>query len=62
MNGYASPKLVLGIKEAAHALSLSPWTVRKYVATGKIKSVRIGSRVLVELSECQRLVDEGRQK
>ena len=62
MNGHGSTRLTVGVKQAAESIGLSPWTVRKYIATGKIKSVRIGRRVLVELSELQRHVDEGRQK
>jgi excisionase family DNA binding protein len=56
-----SGKLVLDIKEAAHALSLSPWTIRRYITDGKLKPVRIGRRVLIEPSELQRLVEAGRK-
>jgi excisionase family DNA binding protein len=57
-----SPKLLWNVKEAGAALGLSPWTIRRYINDGKIKTVRLGRRVLVEPSECLRLVEEGRQR
>lgn len=54
-------KLVLHIKEAAHALSLSPWTLRRYITDGKLRPIRIGRRVLLERSELKRLVEAGRK-
>ena len=56
-----SGRLVLDIKEAAHALSISPWTVRLYIRNGKLKPVRAGRRVLIEPAELQRLVEQGRK-
>jgi excisionase family DNA binding protein len=52
--------LALGIKDAARALSLSPWTVRKYIAKGLIPCVRVGRRVLVEPAELERLLSRSR--
>lgn len=52
--------LTIGLKEAAESLGLSHWTLRAYVRQGKIKSVRIGRRVLVEPSELERLIERGR--
>lgn len=54
-------KLVLDVRQAAHVLSISPWTVRRYITDGKLKPVRIGRRVLIEPSELQRLVEAGRK-
>jgi len=53
-------KLVLSIDEAAAAVSLSPWTIRKYIRLGRIAATRIGRRVLVEPSALKSLVKEGR--
>jgi excisionase family DNA binding protein len=36
------------VEEAAGLLGISPWTVRSYIKTGKLKPVRLGRRVLVE--------------
>lgn len=53
-------KLVMNVKQAAEALSISPWTVRRFIAIGKLKAVRIGRRVLLEPSELSRLVEAER--
>ena len=47
---------LLDIRGAAKLLSISPWTVRNYIAQGKLNPVRIGRRVLLEESELQRFV------
>jgi excisionase family DNA binding protein len=54
-------KMVLDVKEAGAALSISPWTIRKYITDGKLRAIRIGRRVLVEPAELRRLVESGRQ-
>jgi excisionase family DNA binding protein len=43
-----SQPLAISIKDAALALSLSPWTIRKWIAKGILPSVRLGRRVLIE--------------
>ena len=48
------------VNSAADLLSLSPWTIRSYVRTGKLQPVRIGRRVLFEVRELERIVAEGR--
>jgi excisionase family DNA binding protein len=53
-------QLLIGIREAAAAIGLSPWTVRQYIRDGKIKAVRIGRRVLVEPSELENLIAAAR--
>ena len=50
------------IEETAETLSLSPWTIRAYLRTGKIRPVRIGRRVLIEPDEIRRLIEEGRYR
>lgn len=39
---------LFGINEAAKILSLSPWTIRDWVRHGKLASVKLGRRVLIE--------------
>ncbi len=51
---------LLSIERAAQVLGISPWTVRRYIATNKIRPVRIGRRVLLEQQEIQRIVENGR--
>jgi excisionase family DNA binding protein len=53
-------RFALGLKEAAEAVGLSHWQLRKYIREGKLQAVRLGKRVLVEPSELARLVEEGR--
>jgi excisionase family DNA binding protein len=53
-------RLTLGLKEAAAAVGLSPWTLRGWIRQGKLRSVRLGRRVMVEPAELKRLVEQGR--
>ena len=53
-------KLALGLKEAAAAVGLSPWTLRHWIKQGRLRSVRLGRRVLIEPGELERLVEQGR--
>jgi excisionase family DNA binding protein len=48
---------LLDVREAGRVLSISPWTIRLYIKTGKLFPVRIGRRVLLEESELQRFID-----
>ena len=50
------------IQKAAELLGISPWTVRKYIHWNKLRTVRIGRRVLIEQSEISRIVEEGRTR
>lgn len=49
---------LLSIEAAADLLSASPWTVRRWIQDGKIRSNKLGTRRLVPLSEVQRLITE----
>jgi excisionase family DNA binding protein len=49
---------LVGIKEAASILAISPWTVRAWVAQGKITSAKLGARRLIPESEINRLMAE----
>ena len=48
------------IDKAAELLGISPWTVRKYIRSKKVETVRIGRRVLIEQAEIRRIVEQGR--
>lgn len=54
-------RLALGLKEAAEAVGLSHWTIRKFIREGKLRSVRLGKRVLVEPEALQELIEAGRK-
>ena len=50
----SEPRL-FGIKEAARLLSVSSWSIRRWIRLDKIHAVRLGRRVLVPASEIDRL-------
>jgi excisionase family DNA binding protein len=51
--------LAVDVREAARLVSLSPFTVRRYIKRGLLRAVRVGRRVLVPLAECERIAREG---
>ena len=55
-------RLAIGLKEAADMLGISHWTLRAYIRQGHLKAIRIGTRVLIEPSELERLIEQGRSK
>ena len=58
-----SRSLAIGIKDAAMALSISPWTLRKYIRQGNHSvCVRIGRRVLIEPAELEALIQRNRRR
>jgi len=54
-------RLTIGLREAAESVGLSVWTLRSWIRCGKLRSVRLGRRVMVEPGELERLVSEGRE-
>ena len=50
----SEPRL-FGIKEAACLLSVSSWSIRRWIRQHKIHAVRLGRRVLVPAGEIERL-------
>ena len=50
----ASDKSLFGIGEAADRWGISPWTVRRLIDSGELRSVTIGARRLLPLAEVQR--------
>lgn len=53
---------LLSIEAAADLLSSSPWTVRRWIQEGTIRSNKLGTRRLVPLSEVKRLIEESAVK
>lgn len=47
------------VEQAAVALAVSPHTIRAWVATRKIGSVRLGRAVRIPASEIERLIERG---
>lgn len=55
-------KIALDIDSAAKAISVSPWTIRKWISQGKLAATRLGRRVCVTPEALRRLVAEGSQQ
>lgn len=51
-------KLCLSIQEAAASTSLSRWTIKAYIRMGKIKSFRIGRRVMIRPRDLRAFVQK----
>lgn len=54
-------KIAMSFKEASQATSLSHWTLRKYAAEGKLETVRVGRRRLIEPEALQKLISKGKR-
>lgn len=51
--------LALRVKDFCRAIGISPACFWKYHKLGKIRSIRIGTRVLIPMIEVDRIVTEG---
>jgi excisionase family DNA binding protein len=51
--------LAVDIWEAARILSISPFTVRNYVRDGVLKVSHLGRRVVIPVTELQKLLERG---
>ncbi|MGA3317137.1 MAG: helix-turn-helix domain-containing protein [Candidatus Korobacteraceae bacterium] len=58
-NNSTDKKILFGAKSLAERWEVSKDTVRRKIKSGEIRSVRIGSRVLVPLSEIERVEQVG---
>lgn len=52
-------EVLVPVKNAAQRLGISIWTLRKKAYIGKIRSVKIGAKLLIPESEIERLITEG---
>ncbi len=52
---------LIDAREVAERLGLSIWTVYAWARTGRIPSVRLGTRRLFALQDLDRLIAEGRE-
>jgi excisionase family DNA binding protein len=62
MKSKADEPKLLRVSRAAHELGLHPFTVRKWIKTGKIQAIRVGNEARVPRAEIERLAGktEGR--
>ena len=57
-NTSAPFKLAVSIPEAAHALSISPRTIRAWIKCKKLRAVHIGRRVVIRVTELERFLGD----
>jgi excisionase family DNA binding protein len=57
-----SEKLAMPLNEAATAVGLSHWTLRKAINAGKLRAMRVGRKILVSPKELERFISGGRKK
>lgn len=51
---------LLSIEEAARKLGgISKWTVHAWLAKGKLRRTKVGSRTMIRESELQRVIEDG---
>jgi excisionase family DNA binding protein len=55
----AMTKLSVGLQEAQEMTGISHFTFRRMVKNRKIKAVRVGRRLLIPVSELEKLVKPG---
>ena len=54
---------LINVQRAAELLGISPWTVRKWLSTNRLRAVRLGDRaVRIEMEEIRRMIDLGRDR
>ncbi len=49
-------RIAYTVKETAAALGVSEWMIREEIRTGKIESIRMGSRILIPRVVLEKLV------
>lgn len=49
---------LISVSKTAEILGISPWTIRAWIAQGKLGSAKLGSRRLVPESEIERLIGD----
>ena len=60
MNDNAPVARLYSIQDAASLLgSISPWTLRKHIASGTIRVTRLGKRVFLRSEEIERIREQG---
>jgi excisionase family DNA binding protein len=54
-----SQECLASVEEASRRLSVSTFTTRRLIKSGQLRAVRVGKRVLVPLSEIERVMTKG---
>jgi excisionase family DNA binding protein len=56
---FTHTKPLYTVDETAHAVGVSPWTIRAHGRNGSLKLVRVGRRVLISSETIDRIRREG---
>ena len=51
--------LAVDVREAAHLLSVSPFTIRAWIRQERIRALKLGARIAVPMAEVRRIAAEG---
>jgi Helix-turn-helix domain len=51
--------LAVGLEEASAMLAVAPRTLRKWATDRRVKSVKLGSRLVFRISDLECLLEEG---
>ena len=51
---------LMSVEQVSTVLGISPWTLRKYLREGRLPSIHVGSRVLLEPAAVQNFIDRNR--
>lgn len=52
-------KQLLSVDEAAEAMSLSDWSIKKLIATGELPSLKVSGRRLIPRKAIDELIERG---
>lgn len=55
-------KRLYTVREAARYLGISRWSVRALIASGKLQCVRQGRRILVDILDMNRYIEDKKQE
>jgi excisionase family DNA binding protein len=55
-------KMAMPLNEAAAAIGVSHWTLRKAIDAGKLKAMRVGRKILVSPDELRKFLEGGGRK
>ena len=47
------------VEQAASVIGLSAWTIRAWIAQGRLRSLKLGKRRMVPAEEVERVTSEG---
>ena len=55
-------KMTLTVNEAAEQLGIHPKSLKRELAEGRLRCIRIGARVLIPVAELNRFLEEAMEK